>query len=148
MIAFVQGHGNSNSPKYYSYSDKSINLSGKYLYRLKQIDIDGSYEYSDQVEVDLGLPSEFKLSQNYPNPFNPTTTISYSIPPNVKQETQEVKLTIYDVLGKKVATLVNQKQSSGNYQVQFDASSLPSGVYYYKLRAGNFVQIRKMMLLK
>ncbi len=79
-VAFVQGHGNSNSPKYYSYSDKSLNLSGKYLYRLKQIDIDGSYEYSDEVEVDLGLPSEFQLSQNYPNPFNPTTTISYSIP--------------------------------------------------------------------
>ena len=146
-IAFVEGHGNSNSPKYYKFSDKSVS-SGRFLYRLKQIDIDGSFEYSDEVEVDLGLPSEFQLSQNYPNPFNPTTKISYSIPSVVKENfpsLQNVELIIYDVLGKEVATLVNEAQSPGNYKVEFDASNFSSGIYFYKINAGNFVQIRKMM---
>ena len=97
------------------------------------------------------LVNVFKLEQNYPNPFNPTTTISYTIP---KVETQNlaslqnVTLKIYDILGRKVATLVNEKQIPGKYSVQFNASNLPSGVYFYTLRAGNFVQTRKMVFMK
>ncbi len=87
-LAFVEGHGNSNSPKYYSFTDKSIEASGKYLYRLKQIDIDGTFEYSDEVEINLGSPNNFELAQNYPNPFNPSTVIQYSIPSNVRSERQ------------------------------------------------------------
>ena len=89
------------------------------------------------------LPSEFSLSQNYPNPFNPTTTISYDIP-----KKSFVSLKVYDVLGRVIKTLVHQEQSAGNYRVTFNADNLASGVYFYRLIAGNFVRIRKMMLLK
>ncbi len=99
------------------------------------------------------LPTEFRLYQNYPNPFNPTTTIEYSIPtssPLAKGRTEEgfVTLKIYDVLGREVATLVNKKQSPGIYEVTFDASNLPSGVYIYKIQAGSFTQSRKLLLMK
>ncbi len=147
-IGFVEGAGNSNSPKEYSFTD-NITESGTYLYRLKQIDIDGSYEYSNVVEVNVGTPAKFELMQNYPNPFNPTTTIKYSIPKIAGVETLHVtSLRIYNVLGEEIATLVNEKQSPGNYSVQFDASNLPSGVYFYTLQVGNFEQTRKMILLK
>lgn len=146
-IAFVQGHGNSNSPKFYSFLDNSIS-SGKYNYRLKQIDIDGSYEYSDIVEVDLGLPSEFELSQNYPNPFNPITTIKYSLPVIGTENVQSVQLIVYDILGKKVVTLVNEQKASGNYKVEFNASNLSSGLYFYTLKTEKFVETKKMLLMK
>ncbi len=145
-IGFVEGNGTSNSPKEYSFTDV-VSQSGKYSYRLKQIDIDGSYKYSNVVEVNVVSPEKFELGQNYPNPFNPTTTIEYSIP-NVGASVQNVQLKIYDVLGREVATLVNQKQSSGNYKVKFDASKLNSGVYFYTLRAGDFVSTKKMILMK
>jgi hypothetical protein len=123
-------------------------------YRLKQIDLDRSFEYSNIVEVNVGSPANFALSQNYPNPFNPTTTISYSIPnviarsETTTQSVVNVALTVYNTLGQKIATLVNKKQISGNYSVQFDANKLPSGIYFYTLRAGNFLSTRKMILLK
>ncbi len=145
-IGFVEGNGTSNSPKEYSFTDV-VSQSGKYSYRLKQIDIDGSYKYSNVVEVNVGSPEKFELGQNYPNPFNPTTTIEYSIP-NVGASVQNVQLKIYDVLGRKVATLVNQKQSPGNYKVKFDASKLNSGVYFYTLRTGDFVSTKKMIIMK
>jgi len=94
------------------------------------------------------LQNSFRLSQNYPNPFNPTTTIKYELPKDVRRETKNVKLVVYDVLGKEIAILVNKKQSSGNYSVTFNAQNLPSGVYYYKLTVDNFVQTRKMILLQ
>ncbi|MCB9250182.1 MAG: T9SS type A sorting domain-containing protein, partial [Ignavibacteriales bacterium] len=149
-IGFVQGHGNSNSPKYYSFTDHKIN-SGKYAYRLKQIDIDGKFEYSDIVEIDLGLPTEFSLSQNYPNPFNPTTSIKFNLPTD-----SNVKLSVFNVLGEEVAELINNNLQTGYHSVEFNASELNSGVYFYKIEAGDpsagsghgFVQIRKMMLLK
>ncbi len=93
------------------------------------------------------LPSKFTLKQNYPNPFNPTTTIEYSIP-NVGTPIQNVQLKIYDVLGREIATLVNEKQSPGNYSVKFNANNLPSGIYFYTLKAGNFVATKKMILMK
>ncbi len=147
-IGFVEGAGNSNSPKAYSFTD-NVTESGTYAYRLKQIDIDGSYEYSNIVEVNIGFPAKFELMQNYPNPFNPTTTIKYSIPNIVGVETlHATSLQVYSILGEEIATLVNEKQSPGNYTVQFDASNLPSGVYFYRLKTGNFVQTKKMLLTK
>ena len=94
-------------------------------------------------EEDTQAPKEFSLSQNFPNPFNPVTIISYQLP-----ETGFVTLKIYDILGNDVVTLVNEEKPAGNYNINFDASKLPSGVYYYKMRAGNYVETKKMMLLK
>ena len=116
-IGFVNGYGNSNSPKEYIFTDSEIN-SGKYSYRLKQIDNDGSFEYSKVIEIDIGFPTDFVLSQNYPNPFNPLTVIGYKLP-----FASLVTLKLYDVLGSEVATLVNTEQPAGNYEVIFDASS-------------------------
>ncbi len=149
IIGFVEGHGNSNSPKDYTFVD-SDKLIGMVKYRLKQIDIDGAFEYSDIVEVNLNpnLPAKFKLTQNYPNPFNPTTTINYAIPSVEIRHALSVQLTIYDALGREAATLVNESKTPGNYSVQFDASKLSSGIYYYTLRAGDFTATKKMILVK
>lgn len=142
-VAFIEGHGNSNSPKYYSYNDKSVSTSGKYFYRLKQVDIDGSFEYSDQVEVNFGAPNDFSLNQNYPNPFNPTTSIQFSIPSESR-----VRLSVFNVIGEEVAEIVNNNLSAGIHTVEFNASNLNSGIYFYKIEASNFIEIRKMMLVK
>jgi hypothetical protein len=141
-IGFVNGHGNSNSPKDYSFTDRSI-TNGKYIYRLKQIDTDGKYEYSKEVEVDLGLPKAYALCQNYPNPFNPTTIINYTLPVE-----GNVQLQIFTIEGELVKSLVNEKQNVGSYSIEFNAGNLASGTYIYKLRAGNFVQTKKMTLTK
>ncbi|MCB0732925.1 MAG: T9SS type A sorting domain-containing protein, partial [Ignavibacteriae bacterium] len=105
---------------------------------------------NDPTDINNSQPltQNFKLTQNYPNPFNPSTTIKYQLPTNVKSETANVKLIVFDILGRQVATLVNQKQNPGNYEVQFDANNLPSGVYFYKLTAVNFVETKKMVLLR
>jgi hypothetical protein len=142
-IGFVEGHGNSNSPKEYSYSDKELFAGGsKFQYRLKQIDNDGSFEYSDVVEVEV-VPNKFELSQNYPNPFNPSTTIQFSLP----KQTQ-LKINLYNMLGEQVATIAEGMYESGYHKVSFNASTLPSGTYVYRLESSDFVQVKKMMLLK
>ena len=141
-MGFVEGHGNSNSPKEYSFFDDNV-TSGKYAYRLKQIDNDGTYEFSKVIEIDVYAPLGYELSQNYPNPFNPATTIRYSLP-----ETGRVKLAIYNVLGQEVKTLVNEIKEAGVHTINFNASDLNSGIYFYKLKADNFVKIRKMSLVK
>jgi len=146
-IGFVNGHGNSNSPKSYSFTDKDI-LNGSYNYRLKQIDTDGKYDYSPTVEVTIdNVPTQFELSQNYPNPFNPSTVISYALPSK-----EFVQLKVFNVLGNEIATLVNEVQEAGNYKVEFNpASSIQypaTGVYFYRLEAGSFVDSRKMTLVK
>lgn len=141
-IGEVTAAGNSNSPKDYSFTDRNL-VSGKYQYRLKMIDADGSYKYSNIVEAEITLPKEFSLSQNYPNPFNPTTQINYSLPFDT-----DVRLDIYSVNGELVRTLVNESQSAGSYNVQFDASDLASGTYIYRLIAKDFVQTKKMQLIK
>jgi len=152
-IGFVQGHGNSNSPKNYSFVDLNP-PSGKVQYRLKQIDFNGMYEYSNIIEVNVEAPTQFSLHQNYPNPFNPVTTIKYSIPSDVETSYPEksgqvmTSLRIYDILGKEVAVLVNERQSAGNYEIKFDGSDLASGVYLYKLQSGSFVQTKKFVLMK
>ena len=141
-IGFVEGHGNSNSPKQYSYTDKNPVGGYKFRYRLKQIDTDGKFEYSSVVNVEL-KPDEFKLYQNYPNPFNPYTKIKYYVP-----RSSQVQITVYDILSNKIAMLVNEEKPAGSYEVQFDANNLPSGVYFYKLQAGSFTKTMKMLLLK
>ncbi len=142
MIGFIEGHGNSNSPKQYSFTDKNLIGGSLFKYRLKQIDNDGTYEYSDEIEVEI-IPTEFALYQNYPNPFNPSTKIRYQLPQESK-----VIIKIYDILGSEVITLLNEKKEPGVYEVDFNASQLSSGTYIYRLVAGSFVVTRKMLLLK
>jgi len=142
-IGFVEGHGNSNSPKQYNFIDTEIDRSGKYYYRLKQIDNDGTYEYYDVVTVEVSVPENFYLSQNYPNPFNPETRIDYTLP-----EKQFVSLRIYNTLGELVAELVNEINEAGSYSVKFNASKLPSGTYIYNIFAGKYSAANKMSLLK
>jgi hypothetical protein len=117
--------------------------TGKYYYRLKQIDNDGQFEFSKTVEVDLNGIKKIELSQNYPNPFNPSTKISYTLP-----NSEIVKIKVFDLLGEEIITLVNEEKEAGNYEITFNASSLPSGVYLYRLQFGSFVQTRKAILLK
>ncbi len=143
-VGFVQGHGNSNSTKEYSFTDNlsldpALNLS----YRLKQIDNDGTFKYSEEVEVKTQLPLKFLLSQNYPNPFNPNTTIRYQLPQN-----SFVTLKVFDVLGKEVSVLVNEVEDAGNHEVNFDASKLASGIYFCKMQTEDFTGIKKLLLIK
>ena len=144
-IGFVKGAGNSNSPKNYSFIDDNP-PSGTVEYRLKQIDNNGGFKYSQILTVS-SLPTKFELSQNYPNPFNPTTTIQYALP-----KAEHVTLKVYDELGQEVSTLVNEQQQAGNYSVQLTLRSFSeggaSGVYYYRISAGDFTEVKKLMLLK
>jgi hypothetical protein len=140
-LGFVRGAGTTTEAQSYSFVDASA--SGRVFYRLKQVDFDGQFEYSNIIEVNAGVPKTFALEQNYPNPFNPSTAISYQLP-----VAGNVSLKVFDMLGKEVATLVNARQEAGAYTVNFNANNLSSGVYFYRLQAGNFVQTRKMMLVK
>jgi endonuclease/exonuclease/phosphatase family metal-dependent hydrolase len=142
-IGFVEGYGNSNSPKNYNFNDFGIKLHGTYYYRLKQIDNDGAFEYSDILTVDTSSPYNFSLNQNYPNPFNPETKIKFTI-----SEPRYTTLTVYDALGKKVTRLVNEEKSPGTYEIKFDTENLPGGIYFYQLTAGSFTETKKMILLK
>jgi len=141
-ISFVNGSGTTSETRNYSFIERGLEI-GKYSYRLKQIDFDGTYEYSSIVEVEVVTPAEYGLSQNYPNPFNPTTTIDYSI-----QWNGLVTLIVYDLLGTKVASLVNENKEAGKYSVTFNASNIPSGIYFYTLTSGNFTSTKKLILLK
>ncbi len=141
-IGFVNGNGNSNSPKSYTFTDTDV-LSGKYSYRLKQIDNDGQFEYSKTIEVDLGTPTKFELAQNFPNPFNPETAIRFTLP-----TAGNVRLTIYNLLGQEVKSLVNAFKEAGTHIINFNASEFNSGVYIYKLEANGITQTRKMTLIK
>jgi hypothetical protein len=149
-IGFVAGHGNSNSPKQYSFTDNNLN-SGKYIYRLKMVDNDGSYEYSPEVESEIGTPKDYLLSQNYPNPFNPTTKIEYQLPLE-----SNVTIELYNITGERVDVLVNQEQAAGYYTVEVNSTkySLSSGIYIYRMiavsrqDAKSYTQLKKMVLLK
>lgn len=141
-IGFLEGYGTTTETHSYIYIDKNLN-SGKYYYRLKQIDFDGSFEYSDVVKVTVNVPVVFSLEQNYPNPFNPSTIIKYSIPEN-----GYVKLSVYNLIGEEVAVLVNEVKDQGFYEATFNAAELPSGTYIYKIGSNNNLLVKKMMLLK
>jgi WD40 repeat protein len=141
-IGFVEGKGTTSETNHYSFEDKNLS-SGIYKYRLKQLDFDGTYEYSGIVEVEVIIPAAFSLSQNYPNPFNPSTTIEFQIPSD-----GFVSLKIYNSIGQDVTTLLNKHQSAGSYSITFSADELPSGLYFYTLRSGEFSSTKKMLLLK
>jgi hypothetical protein len=142
QIGFVPGFGTTTERHHYSFIDDNVS-SGFYHYILKQIDFDGSFSYSNTVELEITAPSEYQLYQNYPNPFNPSTLISYQIPVS-----GNVTLKIYDALGKEISTLVDENKPAGNYVFDFDASILPSGIYFYRIQAGSFDDTKKMILLK
>jgi hypothetical protein len=146
-LGFIPGFGTTTEPKSYSYSDESVN-SGTYYYKLKQIDYDGSFSFSDVVEVDISLPAEFALEQNYPNPFNPSTSIQFSLPVDAN-----VTIGVYNLVGEKVANVVGGDFSAGTHKVNFDASNLTSGIYFYRIDAAvdngnNFSSVKKMTLLR
>lgn len=141
-VGFVEGYGTTAEIQNYTFIDESV-APGKYHYRLKQMDFDGTFEYSGEIAVEVTQPAEYFLTQNYPNPFNPSTAIKYSIP-----EDGFVTLKVYDVLGNEVSSLVNEQQQAGEFDIVFDASSLSSGVYYYQLKAGEFTATKKLMLMK
>jgi hypothetical protein len=140
-IGYINGHGNSNSSNNYRFTDDKP-LSGKSQYRLKQIDNDGAFKYSNAIEV-TSIILQYNLTQNFPNPFNPTTVITYSIPVS-----SNVIINVYNVLGKLITTLVNKNQEAGIYNVNFDAGTLSDGIYFYKIQAGHYTETKKMLLLK
>jgi Secretion system C-terminal sorting domain/Bacterial Ig domain len=147
--SFVQGHGTTVVPHDYSFTDESATPGGWY-YRLKQIDLDGTITFSEPVYVDVLtsaadqlIPKEVLLAQNYPNPFNPSTNIKFDLP-----KSSEVRLNVLDMLGREVSVLVSGEIEAGYHEVRFDASGLSSGVYFYRLQVGDFVQTRKLLLLR
>ncbi|HKI77822.1 MAG TPA: T9SS type A sorting domain-containing protein [Ignavibacteriaceae bacterium] len=141
-IGFAEGHGNSNIPKDYLYTDNYPPF-GKVYYRLKQVDNDGKFEYSNTINIDLYASDKVVLKQNYPNPFNPTTKIEYSLPKG-----SHVSLKVYDLLGREVVTLQNKFQSPGSYSVEFDGSNLASGIYFYVLVTDKFTVSKKMNMMQ
>jgi Secretion system C-terminal sorting domain len=142
-IGFVNGYGTTTDPTNYSFTDKDLN-EGLYHYRLKQIDMNGSFKYYNLLEVvKIISPLSFNLAQNFPNPFNPITRIRYSV-----AESLPVKLIVFNSIGEEITTLVNEVKQPGNYYVLFDAKSLSSGIYFYKITAGDFVSTKKMILIK
>ena len=143
-VGFVNGNGNSSSPSSYQFEYQLYNNPAlTILFRLKQIDFDGSFVYSPETSVRISNPKNYFLYQNYPNPFNPSTVIGYRIP-----EKSFVNLTVYDVLGNEISILVNETKEPGSYEVNFDASGLSSGIYIYKITAGSFQENKKMILLR
>lgn len=145
-VGFVPGFGTTTERKGYSFIDENLSM-GSYSYRLKQIDFDGTAEYSNEVLAEVSAPTAFALIQNYPNPFNPSTTIEFSIP-----EMSNISIEVYNVIGENVASLVNQTLNAGYHKINFNASNLPSGTYIYQLKAtgqsGTFVDAKKMLLMK
>ncbi len=141
-VGFVNGHGTTTEAKDYRFVDANL-TTGNYSYRLKQVDFNGTFSYSDEVNAEITSPVQFELAQNYPNPFNPSTTIKFSIP-----QSSNVTLKIFNTLGQEVSTLINQTMESGVHTINFDASQLNSGIYFYKLDAGSYSEVRKMTLIK
>ncbi|MFZ1280863.1 MAG: T9SS type A sorting domain-containing protein [Ignavibacteriaceae bacterium] len=141
-VGFVKGVGTTTIQQDYSFSDKNLSV-GKYLYRLKQIDFNGQFEYSDEVEVDVVSLDNYSLLQNYPNPFNPTTKIGY-----ILKDRSNVKVVVMNSLGEEVAVLVNELQDQGLHELDFNASNLSSGIYFYSIQTSNFSETKKMLLMK
>lgn len=143
-ISFVKGNGTTSNISKYSFVDNiSFETSTNISYRLKQVDFDGRYQYSNVLNVDYDIPTTFGLDQNYPNPFNPSTTINYQLPEN-----GFVTLRVFDMLGKQVDILVNEHVNAGRHSITYNANKLSSGVYYYELRMKNYKSIKKFILMK
>jgi hypothetical protein len=145
VLAFKNGNGTTTNPNNYSFIDNISGLNANTLsYRLRQVDFNDHSQYSPVVFIDNIIPENYSVLQNFPNPFNPSTIIKYQIPQN-----SFVSLKVYNSLGQETATLVNGMVNAGSYEVQLNASNLSSGVYYYVIKAGNnFVQTKKMILMK
>ncbi|MFA7419060.1 MAG: T9SS type A sorting domain-containing protein [Melioribacteraceae bacterium] len=141
-LGFVNGHGNSNSPKEYLFVDEPSG-GREFSYRLKQIDFDGAYEFSKELKISFTDELSFNLVQNFPNPFNPETVIKFELP-----KASYVKLRVYNTLGEEVGNLLNEKKDAGIYSVDFNAKDLPSGVYLYRLETNGYTQTKKMLLVK
>lgn len=141
-IAFVPGSGTTTEAKTYSYRDSFL-MNKEYYYRLKQIDLNGNHSYSNIIKVELHPPDKFVLNQNYPNPFNPTTKIKFAIP-----KESFVNLSLFNAVGELISTLVAEQMKPGFYEYEYDGSNLPSGVYLYKIKSGNYFNAKKMILLK
>jgi hypothetical protein len=155
-LDFIDGKGTTTQSNQYSYNDKlsGLNHSGKVYYRLKQVDFDGTSQFSNEISIDfIGTPKNYSLSQNYPNPFNPSTTIKYTLPFD-----SNVKLSIYNIAGEVVKVLINNTQPAGIYDTEFNSGSvnagLSSGIYFYSLEATSldgmksFRETKKMVLMK
>ena len=146
-IGFVESHGDPNELVDYSFTDITIHRFPVIRYRLKSIDDDGSFQYSQIVEINTA-PTNYELSQNYPNPFNPSTMIRYTIPSNLSGQISRVIIKVYDILGNEVETLVNENKEPGMYEIEFNAQSLTSGTYIYRITADSFVEAKKMILIR
>ncbi len=147
VTAFVEGKGTTTEINNYSYTDTDLEV-GTYSYRLKQVDYDGSFEYSEVIEVEILAPDVFTLEQNYPNPFNPSTKIKFSLAADSK-----VTLTVFDILGQEVVSLISGNLPAGSHEINFNASNINSGVYFYRIDATgvdgtNFTSVKKMILTK
>ena len=141
-VAFVKGKGTTTERNTYTYTDRQLQV-GTYFYRLKQVDLDGTFTYSPEVEVSVMTPDDFTLFQNYPNPFNPSTKIKFAIP--VKTQLQ---LNVYNMLGEKVTELFSGTLEGGFHEFVFDAANLSSGVYIYRIESDKFTNSKKMSILK
>lgn len=146
VAGFVNGKGTTTEKSIYSYTDKGIN-AGKYYYRLKQYDFNGSFEYSKTIQAEYA-PKNFDLVQNYPNPFNPSTTLSFGLPVE-----SDIILSVYNAAGELIQTLSQGRLQAGKHSFNFDASGLSSGIYLYTLNAkgingADFSKTAKMLLLK
>ncbi|MBK7869086.1 MAG: T9SS type A sorting domain-containing protein [Ignavibacteriales bacterium] len=146
-VGYVGGNGTTTQAKEYAFIDAGL-ASGKYSYRLKQVDFDGTSEYSNAIEVDVNVPSEYSLTQNFPNPFNPSTSIQFALKSDAK-----VTLRLFDALGQEVRTILNDNYATGNYKIDFNATGLNSGVYFYTIDASGvdgskFTATKKMILMK
>ena len=147
-IGFIKGGNNSTVIKNYEFADKNVPASGSFLYRLKQLDFDGTFKYSDFAEVQINTPAKFELSQNFPNPFNPVTSINFTLPFEA-----DISLKIYNTIGEEFSLISSGKYSSGIHSVEFDAGKYESGIYFYKLEAKDvngkiYSSVKKMLLLK
>lgn len=152
IIGFVEGNGNSNSPKHYTFADSLVEMTGIIYYRLKQIDFDGTSAYSDTVEVNFAssitlessnVPSQFNVSDNYPNPFNPATKINFELP-----FLQILKIDLFDIRGKLVKEIASQEFLPGSYQLTLDFSAYSSGIYFVRFEAKKNIITKKITFVK
>jgi len=141
-IGFVEGNGTTTKMHNYSYADENLN-SGDYYYRLKQIDFDGSYKYSEVIKAEIQTPDEYGLEQNYPNPFNPVTTIPFRI-----KDAGRVQIKVYNILGQEVATIVDRHVNPGFYRESYNAARLGSGVYFYRMTVNGKSLLKRFVLVK